>query len=635
MLMISSFDVLVTAQSPPATNLYVTTFGALSVTSKTQFFILGGAKIVVPDGASRVTAATPINQFIALDLTAAWNVSQPAWTNIGPPRYLNEEINLYSFRGGSLTISLDGKYLNTFGGFQDRSQTLGFQYTLAGQTWTMAASGPSSLLNTSYRAAQDRETGVVYLAEFQKGESAVQHVYTYDIAKNNIVGVSTIPTPVTSPWYSAVYSAYRRSLLYLSVPVRAGSSALAEFVPASNAWRTLVTEDGTKVVVLGGRLYGPKGAGSMLSDLWILDVPTMSWTQGPSAPQPRIGSACAIVNDTLINWGGSNGVDTNSPPILLFDLKTNTFVDQYKPTWPDTSTKTTNAATSASSAGTGTSTPAMNGNLDMNSDIKDGSHNQLAIIGGGAAGAILLLSAVAAGFCFYCQSRAWSSMGDQDGDETLSSYEKRSRYNSLNSETIPMRAEFLEQERQKWRGSTTSQGYMSPGGSPYDQISMEKAASSIDPADAFRAGAAAALEAIAISPKERERQLQILEAGFRERQSFIQAESQNARESALFRQSLNSSGVARNSFGTGAPLAVAINPSPFQSSSQYQGQAPAHQCQAPAEYQGQQWSTPLSPVTSPPQQHQGDQHRQSMQLMHLQEQHFLQKQQFQQEQYLL
>ncbi|GJJ67973.1 hypothetical protein EMPS_00319 [Entomortierella parvispora] len=665
-LILVSFTTSASAQSLPTTP-YVVTAGALSTASKTQFFILGG---VVFSPEKNGNQQSPIDQFITLDLTVPWNASQPVWTNIGPPRYQNQELFLANGNGGSLAVSFDGKHINAFGGFRDEGPTYPFslQYTFADKTWIMSPAEASAIPNATFISVQDPATGLVYVAELNGNASVVQYMYSFDIPKNNIIAdasmIPVVSTPhglsstMINPGCSVVHSAYRKSFLYLGATQYQTPTplVLTEYIPASGTWASLSVqeggpsakvypcvasnEDGTKVVVFGGGLPTINSIdATYTNELWILDVPSMSWTQGPPAPEPRYGSACTIVNDTLINWGGFNGVPAESLPILLFDLKTNTFVDQYKPTWPDTSTKTTSAATSTSSTGTVTPTPTMSGNLDMSSDVKDSSNNQTAIIGGGAAGAVLLLSAAGAGFFFYrrkrtrtrrpaFQSREWSSTGDQDGDETLSSYEKRSRYNSLNSETIPMRAEFLEQERQKWRGSTTPQGYMSSGGSPYDRMSMEKTASSIDPADAFKAGAAAALEAIAISPRERELQLQILEAGFRERQSFIQAESQNERESALFRQSLNSSGVARNSFGTGAPLAVAINPSPFQSSSQYQGQAPA-------QYQGQQWSTPLSPATSLPQQLQGDQHRQSMQLMHLQEQQLLQQQQQQQEQHLL
>ncbi|GJJ67972.1 hypothetical protein EMPS_00318 [Entomortierella parvispora] len=669
-LILVSFSTSASAQSLPATP-YVVTAAPLTTASKTQFFILGGVTVSMDKNGH--PESTPINQFIALDLTVPWNATQPIWADIVPPRYLGHEILLID---GLLAVSLDGKHINTFGGLTDAGpeSPISLQYTFADKTWTMSPAETNFMSDPTFRAAQDPETGLVYVAELNGDANFTQYMYSFDIAKNNITDGWLIPVVSTphglsstmiNPLCSVVYSAYRKSFLYLGATQYQTPTplVLTEYIPTSNAWASLSVqeggpsakvypcvasnEDGTKVVVFGGGLPTINSIdATYTNELWILDVPSMSWTQGPPAPEPRYGSACTIVNDTLINWGGFNGVPAESLPILLFDLKTNTFVDQYKPTWPDTSTKTTSAATSTSSTGTVTPTPTMSGNLDMSSDVKDSSNNQTAIIGGGAAGAVLLLSAAGAGFFFYrrkrtrtrrpaFQSREWSSTGDQDGDETLSSYEKRSRYNSLNSETIPMRAEFLEQERQKWRGSTTPQGYMSSGGSPYDRMSMEKTASSIDPADAFKAGAAAALEAIAISPRERELQLQILEAGFRERQSFIQAESQNERESALFRQSLNSSGVARNSFGTGAPLAVAINPSSFQSSSQYQGQAPAHQGQAQAQYQGQRWSIPLSPATSLPQQHQGDQHRQSMQLMHLQEQQLLQQQQRQQEQHLL
>lgn len=61
-------------------------------------------------------------------------------------------------------------------------------------------------------------------------------------------------------------------------------------------------EDGTKIVVFGG-LLDFKVVGS---DTWVLDVPTLTWTQGPDSKVKRCMNSCTIVGDTFISWGGNN-----------------------------------------------------------------------------------------------------------------------------------------------------------------------------------------------------------------------------------------------------------------------------------------------------------------------------------------
>ncbi|GJJ67969.1 hypothetical protein EMPS_00315 [Entomortierella parvispora] len=406
----------------------------------------------------------------------------------------------------------------------------------------------------------------------------------------------TLPDEIETPFaawdvYSAVYSTYRKSLLY------SGRS---------------VDEDGTKIVVFGGELETANTTDFLpTSELWFLDVPTMTWTQGPSALQPRSKGSCTIVNNMLINWGGLVGKNTVAYPVILFDLKTNTFVNEYRPTWSNTSTATTGinpAASSATGSRSGTSAPNASETPDPNSSNKDSFHIEAAVVGVGAAGAAMLLIAIGAGLIFYRRKQAqrrkpifqgWSSTGDSR-DFSLGF-----KYTGLDSEAIPMRAEFLEQERQKWRGSAASQPFMSRGGNSDEWMQMVKAAMSIDPANAFKAGVAVALEASALSPRERELQLQILEVSFRERQRGIQTDIQNVQDSALFPQSLNPSDLAWNSFGIVAPSDVPPTPSSFQQ---------------PSQCQGQQWSSPVSPLALPQRDQQEELYRQSVQLLHLQQQ---------------
>lgn len=53
---------------------------------------------------------------------------------------------------------------------------------------------------------------------------------------------------------------------------------------------------GSKVVLFGGY---PTGLKTTVGDIFILDVQTLTWKKGTSAPQDaRRSSACAISNDS-------------------------------------------------------------------------------------------------------------------------------------------------------------------------------------------------------------------------------------------------------------------------------------------------------------------------------------------------
>jgi hypothetical protein len=57
--------------------------------------------------------------------------------------------------------------------------------------------------------------------------------------------------------------------------------------------------NGAKMIVFGGRTPD-----KISGDLYILDVATMTWTQGPSS-DPRTGMVCSVSGDNFVAWGGT------------------------------------------------------------------------------------------------------------------------------------------------------------------------------------------------------------------------------------------------------------------------------------------------------------------------------------------
>jgi hypothetical protein len=60
--------------------------------------------------------------------------------------------------------------------------------------------------------------------------------------------------------------------------------------------------DGFKMVVFGGSVKDD----TQLDDIYILDMPTMTWSKGSAPPVPlnRSNMACTVSGDNFIAWGG-------------------------------------------------------------------------------------------------------------------------------------------------------------------------------------------------------------------------------------------------------------------------------------------------------------------------------------------
>ena len=69
-------------------------------------------------------------------------------------------------------------------------------------------------------------------------------------------------------------------------------------------FRTLIADDGTKLVIFGGR-YFETFSQNIMGDMYVLDLDTMVWTRGPDYTTPRIYTTCTIVDDTFLSWGGN------------------------------------------------------------------------------------------------------------------------------------------------------------------------------------------------------------------------------------------------------------------------------------------------------------------------------------------
>ncbi|KAG0090277.1 hypothetical protein BGZ92_003291 [Podila epicladia] len=119
---------------------------------------------------------------------------------------------------------------------------------------------------------------------------------------------------------------------------------MACMVPAYN---------GNKLVYFGGR-----NSTASLGDIHVYDVLTSKWKQGSpgGTRHARSAHACAVSGDFFIAWGGVRfALDIPGDFISIYNLATNTWVDQYVP--PVLATTTTKSIAPTSSGMLSTATP--------------------------------------------------------------------------------------------------------------------------------------------------------------------------------------------------------------------------------------------------------------------------------------
>ncbi|KAG0272720.1 hypothetical protein BGZ95_011496 [Linnemannia exigua] len=305
----------------------------------TKLYIIGG---MMPLGSDY----DKIPQFMSLDLSIPWNTTLPAWTKLAdgprqslfPAAFSSDEQILYAFH--------------------IRGTTSPWQYHVQDDTWQeMTAPLFENTETQGVKAVTDPRTGLIYLAAGSDNSnnhpSPLKQLDIYDPVSQTIHSIGLLdpakPFPVRLK-YGSVWSKYRNSILYWGgrynisdPPGDIAENVITELSTDSWTWSIMPTkgpapevrsfhcmagnEDGTKVVSYGGQLRND----TLLGEVWILDVPTTTWSQGPSGPI-RASAACAIAGDLFIIWGGRRGAIVNAlPEMMIYNISSSTYITEYQP----------------------------------------------------------------------------------------------------------------------------------------------------------------------------------------------------------------------------------------------------------------------------------------------------------------
>ncbi|KAF9567711.1 hypothetical protein EC968_003170 [Mortierella alpina] len=367
--------------------------GAAFARSRTKLYIHGGVV------SSYGSTLAPQNQLVSLDLAVPWQANAPAWNILKPGPTLAQH---------SAIVSADEKTFVTFrtssSSTSGSSSYLSNRYHIATNSWEQSAVKVQNPTKEGVQAVEDEVSGLVYLAGgFQNDES---QMYVYNVDYDSI---SMFPMPSNymedRKDYAAVYLKSRKSILYFGGSTSTGqisADLVTEFIPSTGSWTTLniynqnpphrtdfcmvANDDGSKVVVFGGRLDN----GGYAKDLWVLDVATLTWTQGPSWVEPRISTTCTVAGSMFIAWGGSNGLRTVDGTAILYDLDQGQYVSAYV---PPPSYASSNGGQGVQSGNPADNPAAGNPDLAQSNDAADerAKSNAMLIVGG-IIGAVFLLA---------------------------------------------------------------------------------------------------------------------------------------------------------------------------------------------------------------------------------------------------
>ncbi|KAH7051420.1 hypothetical protein BKA57DRAFT_491227 [Linnemannia elongata] len=271
---------------------------------------------------------TAVNQFIALDLTIpSWDASAPPWKI---PLNLNGT-NPPTSSWHSMVVAKDRGKLFIWDALQ--TTAVWWTYNIAENSWRnyavptgtaeMATTNSSILVNFTRQAGirngVNLATGEVYVSS-GAGDGTQMTLHTIDPTTG--LPATSRPSNIRQnpiAHESFVWSIYRNSFLHYGGRSMNGTKSnpqLNELLTMNN-WVTLET-NGTSpgdvsghcmVPAYGGRNMIVFGGASLdgiaKADIYILDLPTSTWTTGKpaDASQARTNMACAVAGDNFIAWG--------------------------------------------------------------------------------------------------------------------------------------------------------------------------------------------------------------------------------------------------------------------------------------------------------------------------------------------
>ncbi|KAH7034411.1 hypothetical protein BKA57DRAFT_497045 [Linnemannia elongata] len=320
----------------------VPVYGAAFARSGTHLFVLGGNPSTAPG-----TPST--DQFMALDLSAAWTTAAPAWIQLQPgpkkfnfPATFSKDLStLYAFHISSTTTSSSVQ-----------------QYTIKTGRWTVVDYSPFYGSIDGPGAVTDPSTGIIYCAggcatggqgKMQQWNPVMPTVLTtgaLPLPRSPLPASGSVGIFQTRSYYANVWCEAAKGVLYFGGygSIRPDNTVSVYSITTGNFTSLSTTgaappntvnhcmaaiDDGLLVIVFGGQNIE---TGATNGDLYQLNVSNGLWSKSIANGPPRANAACTIAGNQFLVWGGTDekGQIANSS-VFIYDHVKVQWISQYNP----------------------------------------------------------------------------------------------------------------------------------------------------------------------------------------------------------------------------------------------------------------------------------------------------------------
>ncbi|KAK3819622.1 MAG: hypothetical protein J3Q66DRAFT_438775 [Benniella sp.] len=292
------------------------------------YSFVDGQALYVAGGLDVLGGPIPTSQSFAINLTVSWNTSSPVFVQLSEAPAFDKAASALSADGKQwMVCSIENCLFSTVGG-----------------PWTKLLSVPSEVIDR-VTATTDPQTGLVYIPNgLLDGFMMVVNIATKTFTK-----VAMAPPLLPSKQFAVAWSALAGKMyLFGGTTGNIGQTDrfLAYSYNKAEGWKDLSTlmkgkvptarKDACIASAYGGSKLVLSGGFNMdrvklLPEIFVLDVATLTWTQGPNPPakDQRAAGACGVSGDYLISWGGLNSYEAITNSTTVFNIKTNSWTPSY------------------------------------------------------------------------------------------------------------------------------------------------------------------------------------------------------------------------------------------------------------------------------------------------------------------
>ncbi|KAF9143754.1 hypothetical protein BG015_000312 [Linnemannia schmuckeri] len=332
--------------------------GIASASNKKMIYYQGGQL-------NQAGAAAFSSDLYALDLTKSWPKSTPAWVNLSKANTVASSGPQVS--GHAAAMSADGTTLLVTAPWGDGTKPFLYSYHISSGTWSSSAAPAAQAASWTGRKnadlITDPSTGTTYfLGGALADGSSTNEVdaykdgqWTAPLSLTPAPGVTSLNqfSSGTAILYNSkifIFGGFSstvgqrgyqsfQSLPYIDVsnpaaPTHGIQLTLGKYPQPRQDHCTVLT-DSKKVLLFGGYDANAK---TSLSDLWSLDMITMTWTQilTTNPTTPRHAHTCNIAGANMIVFGGmsstpSGGQQAYVKDIQVYDVMLSKWMGEYAP----------------------------------------------------------------------------------------------------------------------------------------------------------------------------------------------------------------------------------------------------------------------------------------------------------------